>query len=275
MREFRDRVAVVTGGASGIGRAMVEAFCREGMHVVIGDIEQPALDAALVDLRRLGADVFGVVTDVSKAGDVETLRDRALSKFGAVHVVCNNAGIGIAGGIAETPLDRWRWALDVNLWGVIHGCHVFLPLLKEQREGYVVNTASIAGLSGHAMLGAYVASKFGVVGLSECLHHELAVEHSPVGVSVFCPGLVATDIRRSERTRPNYVAEPDLGPDRAGIERRERNVEMAGAMPANEAAEIVLQGIRSERFYIFTDPDAARQEIETRRTWMLQDLIRG
>jgi NAD(P)-dependent dehydrogenase (short-subunit alcohol dehydrogenase family) len=153
MREFGGKVAVVTGGASGIGRALAWAFCQEGMRVVIGDVEEPALGQAVDGLAQQGASVIGVTTDVSQVGDVEALRDRAVSAFGAVHIVCNNAWIGTAGPVAETPLERWRWVLDVNLWGAIHGCHAFVPLLLEQREGYVVNTASIAGLSGHAMLG--------------------------------------------------------------------------------------------------------------------------
>jgi NAD(P)-dependent dehydrogenase (short-subunit alcohol dehydrogenase family) len=158
VKELAGKVAVVTGGASGIGRALAEGFCREGMHVVIGDVEEPALTQAVGSLAREGASVIGVRADVSRAADVEALRDQALSAFGAVHVVCNNAGIGTAGPVDGTPLERWRWTLDVNLWGVIHGCRAFLPLLLQQREGRIVNTASIAALAGHPMLGAYTAS---------------------------------------------------------------------------------------------------------------------
>lgn len=153
MRELHGKVAVVTGGASGIGRALAEAFCRERMHVVIGDVEEPALQQAVDCLAKQGASVTGVTADVSRAADVEALRDHALSAFGAVHVVCNNAGIATAGKVDATSPERWRWALDVNLWGVIHGCRTFLPLLLEQRQGHIVNTASIAALTGHAVLG--------------------------------------------------------------------------------------------------------------------------
>jgi NAD(P)-dependent dehydrogenase (short-subunit alcohol dehydrogenase family) len=180
VRELRGKVAVVTGGASGIGRPLAGAFCREGMHVVIGDVEEPALTRAVNSLSREGASVIGVRADVSRAADVEALRDQALSAFGAVHVVCSNAGTGTAGTVGGTPLERWRWTLDVNLWGVIHGCRAFLPLLRQQREGHIVNTASIAALAGHPMLGAYTASKFAVAGLSESLHHELAAAGGPV-----------------------------------------------------------------------------------------------
>jgi NAD(P)-dependent dehydrogenase (short-subunit alcohol dehydrogenase family) len=158
VRELHGKVAVITGGASGIGRALAEAFCRERMHVVIGDVEEPALEQAVDSLARQGASISGVTADVSRAADVEALRDHALSAFGAVHVVCNNAGIATAGTVDATSPERWRWTLDVNLWGVIHGCRTFLPLLQEQRQGHILNTASIAALAGHAMLGAYTAT---------------------------------------------------------------------------------------------------------------------
>jgi NAD(P)-dependent dehydrogenase (short-subunit alcohol dehydrogenase family) len=267
VKQFRDRVAVVTGGASGIGRAMAAAFCRQGMRVVIGDVEQPALDRTVAELRSLGGNVIGALADVCDPADVEALRDRAVSAFGSVHLVCNNAGIGTAGAIADTPLPRWRWALDVNLMGVVHGCRAFLPLLTEQQEGHIVNTASIAGLSGHALLGAYTASKFAVVGLSECLHHELAAQHSPVRVSVFCPGPVATSIRQSERNRP-----PSIPPPSSALLPAAAAAETAGTMPAAEAAQAVLDGIRQERFYIFTHPGLTAQEITTRHAWMLASL---
>jgi NAD(P)-dependent dehydrogenase (short-subunit alcohol dehydrogenase family) len=270
VRELRAKVAVVTGGASGIGRALAGAFCREGMHVAIGDVEEPALAQAVSSLGREGASVIGVRADVSRAADVEALRDQALSAFGAVHVVCNNAGIATAGTVAGTPLERWRWTLDVNLWGVIHGCRAFLPLLLQQREGHIVNTASIAALAGHAMLGAYTASKFAVAGLSECLHHELAAAGSPVRVSVFCPGPVQTSIRDSERNRPAHV--PPAIPRPGTTEARPAAAgTIPSEMPAAQAAAAVLRGIRDERFWIFTHPEITRQEIQARAAWMLND----
>ncbi|MGH3274555.1 MAG: SDR family NAD(P)-dependent oxidoreductase [Streptosporangiaceae bacterium] len=270
MRELHGKVAVVTGGASGIGRALAEAFCRERMHVVIGDVEEPALQQAVNCLAKQGASITGVAADVSRAADVEGLRDHALSAFGAVHVVCNNAGIATAGTVDGTPPERWRWTLDVNLWGVIHGCRTFLPLLLEQRQGHIVNTASIAALAGHANLGAYTASKYAVAGLSECLHHELAAAGSPVRVSLFCPGLVQTSIRNSERNRPAHVppASPWPGTTQAGPTAAAAN---PPELPAAQAAAAVLQGIRDERFWIFTHPEMTRQEIEARTAWMLDD----
>jgi NAD(P)-dependent dehydrogenase (short-subunit alcohol dehydrogenase family) len=263
VKELAGKVAVVTGGASGIGRALAEAFCREGMRVAIGDVEEPALTRAVSSLGREGASVIGVRADVSRAADVEVLRDQALSAFGAVHVVCNNAGIGTAGTVAGTPLERWGWTLDVNLWGVIHGCRAFLPLLLQQRKGHIVNTASIAALAGHAMLGAYTASKFAVAGLSESLHHELAAAGSPVRVSLFCPGPVQTSIRDSERNRPAHVPPASPRPGAADA--------IPSGMPAAQAAAAVLRGIRDERFWIFTHPDITRQEIQARAAWMLND----
>jgi NAD(P)-dependent dehydrogenase (short-subunit alcohol dehydrogenase family) len=270
VKELSGKVAVITGGASGIGRALAEAFCREGMHVVIADVEEPALTQAVGSLAREGASVIGVRADVSRAADVEALRDRALAAFGAVHVVCNNAGIGTAGTVDGTPLERWRWTLDVNLWGVIHGCRAFLPLLLQQREGHIVNTASIAALAGHAMLGAYTASKHAVAGLSECLHHELAAAGSPVRVSVFCPGPVQTSIRDSERNRPAHV--PPAIPRPATADARPAAADaIPGEVPAAEAAAAVLRGIRDERFWIFTHPEITRREIQARAAWMLND----
>src|SRR6478752_3845394 len=163
MRELQDRVAVVTGGASGIGRALAHRFVADGMRVVLAD--------------------------VAVAADVEAVREQALATFGAVHVVCNNAGVG-GGGIIDAPLAVWEWTIGVNLMGVVHGVHTFLPLLLEQDEGHIVNTASLAGLGGVAGLGIYCTTKFAVVGLSESLHHDLVARGSKVDVSVLCPGFV-------------------------------------------------------------------------------------
>ncbi len=164
MREFRDRVAVVTGGASGIGRAMAARFAAEGMRLVLADVEEEPLAAAVADFETGGTPVLGVVADVSVASDVDTVRDRALDAFGAVHVVCNNAGVG-GGGIIDAPLELWEWVIGVNLLGVVHGVHTFLPLLMEQNEGHLVNTASLAGLGGVAGLGIYCTTKFAVGGV--------------------------------------------------------------------------------------------------------------
>ena len=217
MRELQDRVAVVTGGASGIGRALARpvrgrrhapgAGRRRG-----GRRWRPRWRSS----RPAAPTSSGVPADVAVAADVEAVRDRALAAFGAVHVVCNNAGVG-GGGIVDAPLAVWEWTIGVNLMGVVHGVHTFLPLLLEQDEGHIVNTASLAGLGGVAGLGIYCTTKFAVVGLSESLHHDLAARAArAVGVSVLCPGFVQTRIGESNRNVPPSVAAVDGDARRAG-----------------------------------------------------------
>jgi NAD(P)-dependent dehydrogenase (short-subunit alcohol dehydrogenase family) len=264
MDEFEGRVAVITGGASGMGRAFADRFAAAGMKLVLADIEEDALSRAITELRDGGADALGVPTDVARLEDLETLRDRALEAFGRVHVVCNNAGVA-GGAVIDTPIEVWRWVLGVNLWGVIHGCHVFVPLLVEQDEGHVVNTASLAGLSGVAGLGVYSTSKFAVVGLSESLHHDLAARGSQVGVSVLCPGFVQTRIFESHRNMPDHlraVREPDAAADAA-----QRAIIGAG-IPASVAADAVFAAVRDRRFFVLPHPRAARASAEARLGWM-------
>ena len=201
MQDFAGRVAVITGGASGIGRAIAERFAAEGVHLVLADIEAPVLASTVAELAATGARVIGVPTDVAVLADVQRLADRTLDEFGAVHIVCNNAGVA-GGSITTAPPEVWDWVLGVNLFGVIHGCSTFLPILLEQDVGHIVNTASIAGLGGVGAFGVYCTSKFAVVGLSESLHHELAALGSAVKVSVLCPGFLNTNIYSSERNMP-------------------------------------------------------------------------
>jgi NAD(P)-dependent dehydrogenase (short-subunit alcohol dehydrogenase family) len=264
MHDFEGRVAVITGGASGMGRAFADRFAAAGMKLVLGDIEEDALSRAVTELRDGGADAVGVPTDVARLEDVETLRDRALDAFGRVHVVCNNAGVA-GGAVIDTPIEVWRWVLGVNLWGVIHGCHVFLPLLVEQDEGHVVNTASLAGLSGVAGLGVYSTSKFAVVGLSESLHHDLVARGSRVGVSVLCPGFVQTRIFESHRNMPDHVREVaqfDTGADEV------QQAIISAGIPASVAADAVFDAVRDRRFFVLPHPRAARASAEARLGWM-------
>src|SRR3954471_7143742 len=215
MQEFAGRVAVVTGGASGIGLGMARRFAGEGMKVVIGDVEKDALDAAVAELGAAGAEVEGVVTDVSDAAQVQALADATMSRFGAVHVVCNNAGVGGGGLSWEMPLSTWEWVLGVNLWGVIHGVRAFTPLLMQQPEAHIVNTASVAGLVASPFMGPYNASKHAVVAISETLHHEFAITGATARVSVLCPGWVNTGIAQSDRNRPAHLAGPEPSADEA------------------------------------------------------------
>src|ERR1700687_6002094 len=176
MKEFRGKVAVVTGAASGIGRALAQRFAREGMKVVLADVEPAALEQAAREIDASGATTFAVRTDVSKAADVERLAQATVERFGAVHVVCNNAGVAVSGPTWMNTVADWEWVLGVNLWGVIHGVRVFTPLLLSHGgEGHIVNTASMAGMISGPGTAVYTVSKFGVVALSETLHHELTM----------------------------------------------------------------------------------------------------
>jgi NAD(P)-dependent dehydrogenase (short-subunit alcohol dehydrogenase family) len=271
MEDCRDRVAVVTGGASGIGRAMAERFAAEGMRLVLADLEEAALAATVADLDAAGAAVVGVVADVSVAGDVAAVRDRALHEFGAVHVVCNNAGVS-GGGILGSPLELWRWVVSVNLWGVVHGVHTFLPLLLEQDEGHIVNTASLAGLHGVPGLGIYCTTKAAVVGLSESLWHDLANLGSAVGVSVLCPGFVQTRIGESARNAPAAL-DHWKGSESAEATRQLANaLADAGIDPAVVAGE-VFDAIRDRRFYVIPHERAAVGVTEARAAWMRGDAV--
>ncbi|HEX9992874.1 MAG TPA: SDR family NAD(P)-dependent oxidoreductase [Acidimicrobiales bacterium] len=247
------RVAVVTGAASGIGRAMAERFAAEGMRVVMADVERPALEEAAGALGGAGAEVLAVPTDVSDPDQVDALARAAVDAFGAVDVVCNNAGVGGGGQLWEVPLGDWRWVLGVNLWGVIHGIRSFVPLLVDQDEGHVVNTASMAGLTSPPFMGPYNVSKHAVVTLSETLHAELAMRGSKVGVTVLCPGWVNTRIAESDRNRPAELAaeQPAAGPDREAIRGVLRTFLAAGMDPADVAAQVV-DAVRTGRFYLLT-----------------------
>src|SRR5580704_6437907 len=209
MQSLRDKVAVITGGASGIGKAVAARAAAEGMKIVVADIEEGPLKEAEAEISSTGADVLGVVADVSDAASVRDVRDRALDRFGAVHLVHNNAGIGLGGPIWEVSEQDWRWILGVNLWGVVHGIATFVPLLLEQGEGHIVNTASVAGLIVAPFLGPYNATKQAVVAISETLFKDLQSVGAPmgVGVSVLCPGFVRTRIAESDRNRPAWASE--------------------------------------------------------------------
>jgi NAD(P)-dependent dehydrogenase (short-subunit alcohol dehydrogenase family) len=267
MKEFRGRVAVVTGAASGIGRALAERFAAEGMKVVLADVERTALAQAARALEQAGCETLAVETDVSRAEQVEALARRTLDAFGAVHVVCNNAGVFTGGLCWEAPLADYQWLLGVNVWGVIHGIRSFVPILLEQGgEGHVVNTASMAALTTMPYAGIYHMTKHAVLALSECLHHELVLKGSQVRVSALCPELVATHIDAAERNRPAHLrAAPGAagaGPERALVEQAIADG-VARGTPPQAIAERVLHAIREQRFYVLSD-DAWRRSAEVR-----------
>ncbi|HXQ76438.1 MAG TPA: SDR family NAD(P)-dependent oxidoreductase [Acidimicrobiales bacterium] len=268
MEELQGKVAVVTGGASGIGRAVAEAAAAAGMKIVLADVEEAALKDADAALAAAGTDVLSVVTDVSVGSSVDELRDKALERFGAVHLVHNNAGVAVGGPLWAVSEADWNWVLGVNLWGVIHGIRAFVPLLLEQGEGHVVNTASLAGLTSPGMLGPYNVTKHSVVTMSETLSRDLEAVGSRVGVSVLCPGFVQTRIAESERNRPDG-APVDLQPQGVEFQGVVRNLVATGIKPS-EVAEKVLYAVRHNRFYIITHDDTHAM-VETRMRDILEE----
>lgn len=245
-------VAVVTGAASGIGAALARAFVAAGCSVVLADIDDADLRAVAATLE---GDVLTVVTDVSVATDLERLADAAFDRFGAVHVLCNNAGVSTFNPIVAQSLDDWRWVLGVNLWGVIHGVQAFLPRMTAQGQpAHIVNTSSLAGLvSGLPSLGPYNVSKVGVVALSETLRQELAAAGSPVGISVLCPGSTPTRILESERNRPAELGSERRVPDGDLMRDLVRSgFDGPGARTAAEVADDVLDAVRAGEFWVIT-----------------------
>lgn len=256
MQEFTGRVAVVTGAASGIGRSLSLHCAQEGMQVVVADVNAQALAQIEAELKKAGTAVLAVQTDVSKASDVEVLAERTLNTFGAVHVLFNNAGVGKLTRIWEASVAEWEWVLGVNLWGVIHGIHTFVPImLKQEEEAHIVNTASMAGIVTGPGNGVYRVTKHGVVVLSEVLYHELAQETNRVKVSVLCPGFVNTPIfDTAAKLRPELFAASAQHPNDVQLEAQMRARALAGFAP-EQIADAVFAAVRQERFYIFTHPD--------------------
>jgi NAD(P)-dependent dehydrogenase (short-subunit alcohol dehydrogenase family) len=270
VKNFRDRVAVVTGAASGIGLALAERFVAEGMKVVMADIEAGALATASAALRQQGAAILATRVDVSRPEDVERLADETYDAFGAAHVVCNNAGVAVIGAVHEHTLADWHWVINVNLWGVIHGVHTFLPrMLAGGDEGHFVNTASMAGLTTAPFMSVYDVTKHGVVALSESMYKELAVTGAPIGVSVVCPGLINTNIMRSSRNRPESLAEEGKTGPMAQAFGQALSDRLAGGYPPSEVAEQVIAGIREGRFYVVP----AQPEVKGNIAIRAQDLL--
>lgn len=262
MEQFEDKVAVVTGAASGIGRAMADALAAQGMKLVIADIEPGPLEDAAQSLRATGADVFAVTADVSRAADVERIGEAAIDVFGALHVACNNAGVGGGGVTWEIDEATWDWVLGVNLMGVVHGIRAFTPRVIASGGGHVVNTASMAGLTSPAFMGPYNASKHAVVTISESMFIELQMLHPEVGVSVLCPGWVRTRIAESDRNRPIGVTtsvpagdDGRAGPvDAEALKAMIESFVAEGLQPAAVAA-LVVDAIWTRRFWILTHPE--------------------
>jgi NAD(P)-dependent dehydrogenase (short-subunit alcohol dehydrogenase family) len=263
MKEFRNKVAVITGGASGFGREFATIGARLGMKLVLADVQQDALDQTAAELQAQGAQVLAMRCDVRIAEQVPALADATMEKFGAVHLLFNNAGVGTGGLIWENSEADWEWVLGVNLWGVIHGVRIFTPLMLQTAktepdyQGHIVNTASMAGLLNAPNMGVYNVSKHAVVALSETLYHDLLLVDAPIGASVLCPYYVPTGISQSQRNRPDDVKE-EGGPtasQRAAQAVTEKAVS-SGKVSAAQVAELTFEAIRDGRFYIYSHPQA-------------------
>lgn len=269
MRQLTGRVAVVTGGASGIGRALAERFVDEGMKVVLADVEAAALDAAVGELTARGAEVIGVRTDVSDRASVEALADATMAEFGAVHLLCNNAGVDSGAPFEEIAPETWRWVLDVNLFGVINGCQVFLPLLRAQDEAHIVNTGSLASFAtGTPTMTPYCVSKFGILALSESLAVELKAAGEQVGVSLLAPGVVRTRMTQSERNRPAGLPSTEDHPARQALARTLDERMASDGMEPAEVAGLVVDALRERRFFVLTHPESALAAVRRRLAWM-------
>ncbi len=253
MEEFAGRVAVVTGAASGIGRGLARHAAREGMHVVLADVEPEALDEAAAEVAQLGAETLAVRTDVSREADVQALAAAAYEHFGAVHLLCNNAGVFQAGVVWQRTQADWDWVVAVNVWGILHGIRAFVPRLLEQGgDAHIVNTASMAGLISVAYSGPYVVSKFAAAALTECLAHDLRAQEAPIGVSCLVPGLVDTRIADSTRNRPDEPPSEVTAPDHHFVAGVLRDQTSTGGRHPDEVAAIVFDAVRAGQFWIPT-----------------------
>jgi NAD(P)-dependent dehydrogenase (short-subunit alcohol dehydrogenase family) len=257
MKNLKGKVAVITGGASGLGRAIADVCVREGMKIVIADIEDRALQAAASELQYLGAEVLPVKCDVSKAADVQRLADKTYEAFGACHLLFNNAGVAGGKRAWEATEADWQWELGVNLWGVIHGIRIFVPrMLASGEESYVINTASVAGLLNPTMSASYNVSKHGVVALTETLYHDLNEVGAKIHAAVLCPAYVNTGIGESSRNRPEDLQNETEVISEAQQARHEllKQALIKGKKTAADVANDVFATIAEDKFYILTHP---------------------
>lgn len=269
MKDFRGKVAVITGAASGLGREFANTAASLGMKLVLADVQAKALEHATEELLDGGAEVLSMVCDVSKAAHVQELADAAIARFHHVHLVFNNAGVGYGGLVWENSERDWEWVLGVNLMGVVHGVRVFTRVMLEcaerdaDFEGHIVNTASMAGLLTPPAMGIYNVSKHAVVALTETLHHDLALVEAPIKASVLCPYFVPTGIAQSHRNRPDELAshERTTSSQMAAQMLTEKAV-AAGKVTAQDVARITFDGIREGRFYLYSHPQALQTVAE-------------
>ena len=263
MQSFAEKTAVITGAGSGLGREFALLGAKLGMRLVLADVQQDALKQTEASAMALGADVLSQVCDVRHGDQVESLAQRAVQRFGSIHLVFNNAGVGAGGLIWESTQHDWEWVLGVNLWGVVHGVRVFTPIMLASEkadptfQGHIVNTASMAGLLTPPAMGVYNVSKHAVVALTETLYHDLSLIESGLGVSVLCPYFVPTGISQSENVRPSDTkpAEPATRSQQLSQAMLEKAV-TAGKVSAAEVAQMTFDAIRARQFYIYSHPQA-------------------
>jgi NAD(P)-dependent dehydrogenase (short-subunit alcohol dehydrogenase family) len=269
MESFEHKVAVITGAGSGIGRELALACARSGARVVLADVDEETLRATADTIGAIGVETLRVRCDVSRLDHIEDLAARTYARFGAAHLLFNNAGVAVCGPVWTSTAEDWTWILGVNLMGVVHGIRTFVPrMLAQKDECHIVNTASVAGLLSVPGSSAYCVSKHGVVTLSECLRHELRLEKASIGVSVLCPAFVNTGIFESDRQRPRELAatNPLAGP----YEEAGRKAVAAGKLSAADVARITLEAVRANRFYVLTHPKI-KPAVETRMRDILEE----
>ena len=261
MKTFKNKVAVVTGAASGIGKSLARHCAENGMKIALADVEKDALSATEAGLKAAGADVTAVLTDVSVYEDVRALAQETMSRYGRVDLLFNNAGVAAGGALWECSLNDCKWVINVNLWGMIHCIREFVPLmLSGVGPGHIVNTASIAGVSTYHPSALYHLTKHALVALSEQLYHDLALRGSQIKVSVLCPGFVNTNIMDADRNRPDMYRDDPADPlSRPGTEDAEKIFAdmIRSGMPPRKVAHLVFDAIKSDRFFIFTHPETA------------------
>jgi NAD(P)-dependent dehydrogenase (short-subunit alcohol dehydrogenase family) len=256
--ELQGQVAVVTGGASGIGRGIARAFADAGMKIMIADLDEAMMAATVTELSERGVEVASQSCDVSKLEQVEALAAATLDRFGAVHVLCNNAGVGIPTPTNNIRLDDWRWVIDVDLWGPIYGVKTFLPIMEEQGVGHINTTASLAGLIGGGFMGAYNVAKHGAVALMTTLERDLRGRKSPVRASVLCPGPINTDISRHSVTYRPSKAKPKTNSAAEGKAGATVQALLDKGMDPDEVGRLVLDGIQRDTFWLLTHPSFSK-----------------
>lgn len=264
MDELQGRTAFITGGASGIGLATAHALGAEGMNLVIADIEEGPLAIAESELVEAGYPALGVRCDVRKFEDLEAAAKVTLERFGGVHVVFNNAGVVTTGRIEDLSQEAWQWCIDVNMWGVVHGCRVFVPIMKSQGvPGHIINTASMAGLNAGPLMAPYYVSKFAVVALSESLWHEANLDAAPIGVSVLCPGFVKTRIHEADRNRPDDVPSAWVG-DAGSAFISVLGAGVESGREVRDVADIIVSSIKANRFWILPHGEESHDTVRRR-----------